>query len=84
MPLGELQQSNALSYEDIELTTEGESITEGIGQIRVTKNLEGTPIDAAYQITDKQALPVLFELIEREASSAPCDLPATLVQAKLS
>lgn len=49
-----------------ELTTEGESITEGIGQIRVTKNLEGTPIDTAYQITDEEALPVLFELIERE------------------
>lgn len=49
-----------------ELTTEGESITEGIGQIRVTKNLEGTPIDTAYQITDEEALPVLVELIERE------------------
>src|SRR6202043_3851568 len=35
-----------------ELTTEGDSITEGIGQVRVTKNLEGTPIDMAYQITD--------------------------------
>jgi cysteine synthase len=49
-----------------ELTTEGDSITEGIGQVRVTKNLEGTPIDMAYQITDEEALPVLFELIEHE------------------
>ncbi|MDI4239315.1 cysteine synthase A [Bradyrhizobium sp. Arg237L] len=49
-----------------ELTTEGESITEGIGQVRVTKNLEGTPIDTAYQITDEEALPVLFDLIEHE------------------
>jgi cysteine synthase len=49
-----------------ELTTEGESITEGIGQARVTKNLEGTPIDMAYQITDEEALPVLFDLIEHE------------------
>lgn len=49
-----------------ELTTEGESITEGIGQVRVTKNLEGTPIDFAYQITDREALPVLFDLIAHE------------------
>ena len=49
-----------------ELTTEGDSITEGIGQVRVTKNLEGTPIDMAYQITDEEALPVLFDLIEHE------------------
>jgi len=49
-----------------ELTTEGDSITEGIGQARVTKNLDGTPIDMAYQITDEEALPVLFDLIEHE------------------
>ena len=49
-----------------ELTAEGDSITEGIGQMRVTKNLEGTPIDMAYQITDEGALPVLFDLIEQE------------------
>lgn len=48
------------------LTTEGDSITEGIGQVRVTKNLEGAPIDIAYQITDEEALPVLFDLIEHE------------------
>jgi len=49
-----------------ELTTEGDSITEGIGQVRVTKNLEGTPIDVAYRITDEEALPILFDLIEHE------------------
>jgi cysteine synthase len=49
-----------------ELTAEGDSITEGIGQVRITKNLEGTPIDMAYQITDEEALPVLFDLIEHE------------------
>jgi cysteine synthase len=49
-----------------ELTAKGTSITEGIGQMRVTKNLEGTPIDMAYQITDEEALPVLFDLIEHE------------------
>jgi cysteine synthase A len=32
----------------------------------VTKNLEGTPIDMAYRITDEEALPVLFDLIEHE------------------
>jgi cysteine synthase A len=49
-----------------ELTTEGDSVTEGIGQVRVTKNLEGAPIDIAYQITDEEALPILFDLIEHE------------------
>lgn len=49
-----------------ELKAEGNSITEGIGQGRVTANLEGTPIDLAYRITDEEALPVLFDLIEHE------------------
>jgi cysteine synthase A len=49
-----------------ELKSEGNSVTEGIGQGRVTKNLEGAPIDTAYQITDEEALPVLFDLIEHE------------------
>ena len=49
-----------------ELKAEGNSVTEGIGQGRVTANLEGTQIDMAYQITDEEALPVLFDLIEHE------------------
>jgi cysteine synthase A len=49
-----------------ELIAEGDSITEGIGQVRVTKNLEGAPIDMAYRITDEEALPVLFDLIQHE------------------
>jgi cysteine synthase A len=49
-----------------ELKSEGNSVTEGIGQGRVTKNLDGAPIDTAYQITDEEALPVLFDLIEHE------------------
>jgi cysteine synthase A len=49
-----------------ELKSEGNSITEGIGQGRVTKNLEGAPVDLAYRITDEEALPVLFGLIEHE------------------
>ena len=53
-------------YTKGELKAEGDSITEGIGQIRITKNLEGTPVDFAYQITDEEALPVLFDLVEHE------------------
>jgi cysteine synthase A len=53
-------------YAKGELKSQGNSITEGIGQGRITKNLEGVPIDTAYQITDEEALPVLFDLIEHE------------------
>ena len=49
-----------------ELIVEGDSVTEGIGQVRITRNLEGTPIDMAYRITDEEALPVLFDLIKQE------------------
>jgi cysteine synthase A len=49
-----------------ELKAEGSSITEGIGQSRVTKNLEGAPIDDAFQIPDEEALPLIFELLEKE------------------
>ena len=49
-----------------ELKSEGNSITEGIGQGRVTKNLEGAPIDDAFQIPDEEALPLIFDLLEKE------------------
>jgi cysteine synthase A len=49
-----------------ELKMEGSSITEGIGQGRVTANLEGAPIDDAYQIPDEEALPAIFDLLEHE------------------
>jgi cysteine synthase A len=48
------------------LKSEGSSITEGIGQGRVTKNLEGVPIDVAYQIPDAEAVPIIFDLLEHE------------------
>jgi len=48
------------------LKSEGSSITEGIGQGRITKNLEGAPIDVAYQIPDEEAVPVIFDLLEHE------------------
>ena len=49
-----------------ELRTEGTSITEGIGQGRVTANIEGAPIDDAYQISDTEALPIVFDLLKDE------------------
>jgi cysteine synthase len=49
-----------------ELKSHGSSITEGIGQNRVTANLEGAPIDDAYEISDQEMLPILFDLLERE------------------
>ena len=42
------------------------SITEGIGQGRVTKNLEGVAVDTAYQIEDDEALRICFDLAEKE------------------
>jgi cysteine synthase A len=48
------------------LKSEGSSITEGIGQGRITKNLEGAPIDLAYQIPDAEAVPYIFDLLEHE------------------
>ncbi|MBL8574162.1 MAG: cysteine synthase A [Hyphomicrobiaceae bacterium] len=49
-----------------ELKAEGSSITEGIGQGRVTKNIEGAPIDFACQISDEEAIPIVFDLLEHE------------------
>src|SRR5271157_657464 len=48
------------------LKSEGSSITEGIGQGRVTANLEGAPVDLAYRIPDEEALRIVFDLVERE------------------
>ena len=48
------------------LKAEGSSITEGIGQSRITGNLEGAPIDYAYQVSDEDALRVLFDLVQEE------------------
>ncbi len=48
------------------LKSQGSSITEGIGQGRITKNLEGVPVDVAYQIPDEEAVPIVFDLLEHE------------------
>jgi len=53
-------------YANGELKSEGSSITEGIGQGRITKNLEGAPIDLPYQIPDPEALQIVYDLIEQE------------------
>ncbi len=48
------------------LESHGGSITEGIGQGRVTANLDGAPIDDAYQVPDEEALPIIFDLLQHE------------------
>jgi cysteine synthase A len=48
------------------LKSEGSSITEGIGQGRITRNLENAPIDLAFRIPDEEALPIIFDLVEHE------------------
>ncbi len=49
-----------------ELKSEGSSITEGIGQGRITGNLKGLRVDCAYRVPDAEALPVLFDLLAEE------------------
>ena len=49
-----------------DLHAEGSSITEGIGQGRITANLEGAPIDMAFRVSDEEALPIVFDLAEHE------------------
>ena len=53
-------------YKHGELKAEGSSITEGIGQGRITENLKDIKIDAPYQIPDEEALPVVFDLLKEE------------------
>lgn len=53
-------------YENGELKAEGGSITEGIGQGRITANLEGFKPDMNFQISDEEALPYVFDLLENE------------------
>jgi cysteine synthase A len=48
------------------LASEGGSISEGIGQGRITENLKGFTPDHSYQITDEEALPIVFDLMQHE------------------
>jgi len=62
-PMGSALYSH---YVNGTLAFEGGSISEGIGQGRITKNLEGLSPDMSFQITDQEALPIVFDLLENE------------------
>jgi cysteine synthase A len=53
-------------YTTGQLKAEGSSITEGIGQGRITKNIEGAQVDDAFQIPDQEAIPLVFDLLKEE------------------
>ena len=53
-------------YAHGELKAEGSSITEGIGQGRITLNLVDAPVDDQVQITDEEALPLIFQMVKQE------------------
>jgi len=53
-------------YTEGEIRIEGSSITEGIGNSRITANLEGAEIDLAYRITDQVAIPLVYDMIREE------------------
>ncbi len=48
------------------MRSEGSSITEGIGQGRITANIAAAPVDDAFQVPDEEALPVIFDLLSEE------------------
>jgi cysteine synthase len=48
------------------LKAEGSSITEGIGQGRITKNIEGAAVDRSYLIPDEESVPICFQLLHEE------------------
>jgi len=53
-------------FKDGELKSEGSSITEGIGQGRVTENIKGMSVDIPFRVKDSEALAILYDLIEKE------------------
>ncbi|WP_299041755.1 cysteine synthase A [uncultured Tateyamaria sp.] len=53
-------------YTTGEIAMEGSSIAEGIGQVRITRNLEGFTPDFSYNIPDAEALPLVFDMLEHE------------------
>jgi cysteine synthase A len=54
------------------MKSKGNSITEGIGQGRITKNLENCPIDMSFRVDDNQALSIIFELLKEEGLFLGC------------
>ena len=73
-------------YTTGELKSEGTSITEGIGQGRITANLEGITVDRSYQVADSEWLPVLYDLIQNEGlclgTSAALNIVGAMKMAK--
>jgi len=69
-----------------ELASSGNSIAEGIGQGRITKNIEGLKVDMAYQISDTEALPYIFDLAQNEGlglgGSSAINIAGTVRMAK--
>lgn len=53
-------------YTTGEIAMQGGSIAEGIGQVRITKNLEGFKPDFCYNVSDAEALPIVFDLLQHE------------------
>ena len=53
-------------YKNGNLKSEGGSVSEGIGQGRITANLEGLEVDFPVQVTDAEAMPILFDLLDKE------------------
>ena len=53
-------------YTNGNLKSEGGSVSEGIGQGRITANLEGLEVDFPVQVTDAEAMPILFDLLDKE------------------
>ena len=53
-------------YKNGQLKSTGSSITEGIGQGRITRNLENAVIDESFQITDTEALNIVYEMVRKE------------------
>ncbi len=73
-------------YTTGELKSEGTSISEGIGQGRITANLEGITVDRSYQVSDAEWLPVLYDLIQTEGlclgTSAALNIVGAMKMAK--
>ncbi|SHE32900.1 cysteine synthase A [Litoreibacter ascidiaceicola] len=73
-------------YTKGELTMDGGSIAEGIGQVRITKNLEGLTPDYNYQIPDEEALPIVFDTLQHEGlclgASSGINIAGAIRQAK--
>jgi len=73
-------------YKNGELKSEGTSITEGIGQSRITANLEDIEVDLAYRLEDRTALNILFNLVQEEGlclgGSAGINIAGAIAMAK--